>query len=48
MDWQRFSFDYTLDLDPSQLMRLLVDIDGHREAARNLILPRIGGDGWTG
>lgn len=37
MDWQRFAFDFRVQLD--DLRRDLVQIEGHREAAMNLVLP---------
>ena len=39
MDWNRFGFDYRLDMGVPKLRRLLVRIEGYREAARNLVLP---------
>ena len=37
MDWSRFSFDYRLDL--KGFMRLLIQIEGRKEAAMSLLLP---------
>lgn len=43
MDWSRFAFEYRIDDgDRRKLNTLLVQIEGYREAARNLLLPA----GW--
>ena len=39
MDWNRFGFDYRLDMRVRKLQSLLIQIEGYREAARNLVLP---------
>lgn len=39
MDWDRFQLDYRLDTAAPRLQGLLVQIEGYREAARNLVLP---------
>ena len=39
MDWNRFGFDYRLDMRVRKLRGLLIRIEGYREAARNLVLP---------
>ncbi len=38
MDWDRFRLDYRLDTAAPELRRLLVQIEGYREAARILVL----------
>ncbi len=39
MEWNRFGFEYRLDLNDRRLLQRLVQIEGYREAARNLVLP---------
>ena len=39
MDWNRFAFEYRIDDGRRRLSALLVQIEGYREAARNLVLP---------
>ena len=38
MDWEKFSFEYWLDLGEPQVLRSLVEIEGHKEASTNLVL----------
>jgi Fic family protein len=39
MDWERFSFDYHLDLVSVSLLQSLIAIEAYKEAALNLVLP---------
>jgi Fic family protein len=39
MDWERFTYDYDLDLNSSNLCGYLITIEAYKEAALNLILP---------
>src|SRR5713226_42765 len=39
MDWERFSFDYQLNLNAQGIILDLISIEAYREAAMNLVLP---------
>jgi len=39
MDWDKFTFDYRLDLTASALLRQVITIEAYKEAALNLVLP---------
>ncbi len=39
MDWDRFSFDYHLNVKPQVLQAQLIAIEAYKEAALNLVLP---------
>jgi Fic family protein len=39
MHWERFSYDYRLDLTADALLRALTTIEAYKEAALNLVLP---------
>ncbi len=39
MNWERFSYDYHLDLTADTLLRHVITIEAYKEAALNLVLP---------
>src|SRR5271169_2385579 len=39
MDWQKFTYDYRLDLTASALLRQVITIEAYKEAALNLVIP---------
>ena len=39
MDWKRFAFEFTLNLDTQALRGTVINIEAYREASLNLILP---------
>jgi Fic family protein len=39
MDWEKFIYDYRLDLTAKTLLRHLITIEAYKEAAVNLVLP---------
>ncbi|MGH7841206.1 MAG: Fic family protein [Candidatus Binataceae bacterium] len=39
MDWDKFAFDFILELDPKALQDQIINIEAYREASLNLILP---------
>jgi Fic family protein len=39
MDWDRFSFDFNLDINASALIPQIIAVEAFREAALNLVLP---------